>query len=148
MQFVAHYEVESELSVISDDLRLKLQHPNGKFQARINNIVRNDYSRPFLLSVQIAFAAPSLKEAPDIAQDRLAEFLNILAFVTSAGVRRHRIRQIVGHDDLSALCSTEMIGLPPYSLRPYSSADAFKVLNGRQFGLSNVWMIATHLNHD
>jgi hypothetical protein len=35
-----------------------------------------------------------------------------------------------------------------YSLRPYSSADAFKFLNHSQFGLANVWMIATQLHHD
>lgn len=95
MQCIANYEIESELSVVSDDILLKLQHPKGQFQARIKNIVRDDYSTPFLLSVQIIFEAPSLKEAQDIAPDTLAEFLNMLAFATSAGVRRHRIKQIV-----------------------------------------------------
>jgi hypothetical protein len=35
-----------------------------------------------------------------------------------------------------------------YSLGPYSSAAAFKFLNRSQFGLSDVWMIATQLHHD
>jgi hypothetical protein len=35
-----------------------------------------------------------------------------------------------------------------YSLGPYSSAAAFKFLNLSQFGLSDVWMIVTHLHHD
>jgi Methylamine utilization protein MauJ len=95
MQCIANYEIESELSVVSDDILLKLQHPKGQFQARIKNIVRHDYSTPFLLSLQIIFEAPSLMQARDIAQDRLAEFLNIFAFATSAGVKRHRIKQIV-----------------------------------------------------
>jgi hypothetical protein len=95
MQCIANYEIESELSVISDDIILKFQHPKGQIQARIKNIVRNDYSTPFLLSMQIIFQAPNLKEAQNIAEDKLAELLNMLAFATSAGVRRHRIKQIV-----------------------------------------------------
>jgi hypothetical protein len=95
MRCIANYEIESEISVVSDDIRLKLQHPKEKFQARIKNIVRKDYSTPFLLSLQIIFEAPSLEEARDVAQDKLVECLNMLAFATSAGVRRHRIRQIV-----------------------------------------------------
>jgi len=95
MRCIANYEIESEISVVSDDVRLKLQHPNGQFQARIKNIVRDDYSTPFLLSLQITFEAPSLKEAQDIAQDKLVECLNMLSFATGASVRRHRTKQIV-----------------------------------------------------
>lgn len=107
MRFIANYEIESEISVVSDDVRLKLQHPKGQFQARIKNIVRDDYSTPFLLSLQIFFEAPSLKEAQDIAQDKLAECLNMLAFATGASVRRHRIKQIV--DCASASGMTECL---------------------------------------
>ncbi len=53
MRCIANYEIESDISVVSDDVRLKLQHPKGEFQARIKNIVRKDYSTPFLLSLQI-----------------------------------------------------------------------------------------------
>lgn len=95
MRCIVNYEIESEISVVSDDIWLKLQHPKGEFQARIKNIVRKDYSTPFLLSLQIIFEAPSLEEAQDIAQDKLVECLNMLAFATGAGVRRHRTRQIV-----------------------------------------------------
>jgi hypothetical protein len=128
MEYIAKYEIESDLSVVSDDILLKIQHPKGQFQARIKNIVRDDYSTPFLLSVQIIFQAPTLKDAPEIAQDRLAEFLNILAFATSAGVRRHRIKQIVdctpssgmrdcliwadsvGHEDPNPFLDEAMVG--------------------------------------
>jgi len=48
-----------------------------------------------MLSLQLIFEAPTLQEAPDIADERLAECLNMIAFVTGAGVRRHRIKQIV-----------------------------------------------------
>lgn len=95
MRCIANYEIESEISVVSDDVRLKLQDPKGQFQAHIKNIVRDDYSTPFLLSLQIIFEAPSIKEAQDIAQDKLDECLNMLAFATGASVRRHRIKQIV-----------------------------------------------------
>src|SRR5216683_8058444 len=95
MQCIANYEIESDMSVVSDDIRLKLQHPKGQFEARIKNIVRPDYSTPFLLSLQITFDAPSLNEAGDIGQDRLVECLNMLAFITGASVKLHRTRQIV-----------------------------------------------------
>ena len=103
MRFIANHEIESEMSVASDDIRLKLQHPKGHFQARIKNILRDDYSTPFLLSLQIIFEAPSLDEARDIAQEKLSECLNMLAFVTGAGVRRYRTKQIVDCTPLSGM---------------------------------------------
>jgi hypothetical protein len=103
MRCIANYEIESEISVVSDDVRLKLQHPKGQFQARIKNIVRDDYSTPFLLSLQIIFEAPNLKEAQDIAEDKLVECLNMLAFATGASVRRHRTRQIVDCTPVSGM---------------------------------------------
>lgn len=103
MRCQAHYEIESEMSVVSDDLVLKLQHPNGHFQARIRNILRDDYSKPFLLSLQLTFEAPNLNEANDIASEKLSEFLNIFAFVTGAGVRRYRTKHIVDCTPLSGM---------------------------------------------
>ena len=103
MRCIANYEIESEMSVVADDVRLKLQHPKGQFQAQIKNIVRDDYSKPFLLSLQIIFEAPSLNEARNIADQRLAECLNMLAFVTGARVRRHRTKQIVDFTPLSGM---------------------------------------------
>ncbi|MGA6826671.1 methylamine utilization protein MauJ [Nitrospira sp. NS4] len=91
------------MSVTSDNIRLELQHPKCDFQARIRNIVRNDYSAPFLLSLELIFEAPSLKEAPDIADERLAECLNMIALVTGAGIRRHRIKQIVDCTPVSGM---------------------------------------------
>ncbi|TAM48410.1 MAG: hypothetical protein EPN55_00175 [Gammaproteobacteria bacterium] len=95
MRCIANYEIESDISIVSDDIRLKLRHPKDQFQAYIKNIVRPDYSTPFLLSLQIAFDAPSLDEAREIGQERLAECLNMLAFTTGASVKLHRTRQIV-----------------------------------------------------
>ena len=95
MQCIVDYEIESDLSVVSDGIQLKLQDPKGQFQAFIKNIVRDDYSTPFLLSLRLIFESPTLMEAEDIAEDKLAECLNILAFVTGAGVKRHRIKQII-----------------------------------------------------
>lgn len=103
MRCIAKFEIESEMSVVSDDLRLKLQHPKGNFQTRIRNIVRDDYSTPFLLSLQIIFEAPNLNEARDIAEEKLTECLNMLAFVTGAGIRRHRTRQIVDCTPLTGM---------------------------------------------
>jgi hypothetical protein len=95
MQCVANYEIKSEVSVFEDDRWLKIQHPKGLFRARIRNIVRNDFSTPFLLSLHLTFDAPSLDEAADVAEERLADCLNILALVTGSRFTRHQIRQIV-----------------------------------------------------
>ena len=95
MQCIANYEIGSEASVFEDGRWLKLQHPKGLFRARMRNIVRNDFSTPFLLSLHVTFDAPSLDEAADIAEERLADCLNMLAFTTGCSFVRHRIRQIV-----------------------------------------------------
>lgn len=95
MQCVANYEVKSELSVFEDGRWLKLQHPKGLFRARIRNIVRNDFSTPFLLSLHLTFEAPNLDESADVAEERLADCLNMLALTTGCSFVRHRIRQIV-----------------------------------------------------
>ena len=95
MQVVANYEVRSECSVVSDDLLLRINHPKGLYRARIKNIPRTVYTTPFLLSLHLYFESPSLAEASEIADGHLADCMNMLAFTTGSGFRRHRIRQIV-----------------------------------------------------
>lgn len=95
MRCVANYEIRSDISVGIDGQRLRLHDPKGTFEARISNIVRNDFSTPFLLAVELLFDAPNLDEARDIAEEKLAECLNMFALVAGASVRRHRIKQIV-----------------------------------------------------
>lgn len=95
MQVVANYEIRSECSVVADDLRLQIKHPQGLYRALIKNIPRSDYSTPFLLSMHIYFDAPDLDGAQEIAEDRLADCLNMLAFTSGSAFSRHRIRQIV-----------------------------------------------------
>lgn len=95
MRCIANYEIESDLSVVSDDICLKIQDPKGQFQARIKNITRDDYSVPFLFSLQIIFEAPDLNKAIDIGHEKLSDCLNMLAFATGAGLRRHRTKHIV-----------------------------------------------------
>lgn len=95
MQFVASFEVESDVSVVSDEMTLKIEDPNSAFRARIKNIVREDFSTPFLLTLHLFFDAPNLDEAKDSAMGRLAECLNMLAFITGAGVRWYRTKKIV-----------------------------------------------------
>jgi len=95
MHCVANFEVRSEVSVVSDDLVLTINDPNRAFRVQIRNIPRSEFTTPFLLSFHIYFEAPSLEDARDIADDLLAGFLNMLAFTTGSGFRKHRIRQIV-----------------------------------------------------
>ena len=95
MRCLANYEIESDISVVSDEVRLKLRHPKDQFQAHIKNIVRPDYSTPFVLSLQITFDAPSLDDASEIGNEKLTECLNMLTLATGASVRLHRTRQIV-----------------------------------------------------
>lgn len=95
MQVVANYEIKSECSVVEDDLRLQIKHPQGLFRALIKNIPRPDYSTPFLLSLHLYFDAPDLDGAKELAEERLADCLNMLAFASGSAFTRHRIRQIV-----------------------------------------------------
>lgn len=95
MQVVANYEIKSECSVLADDLRLQIKHPQGLYRALIKNIPRSDYSTPFLLSLHLYFDTPDLDEAKEIAEERLADCLNMLAFTSGSAFSRHRIRQIV-----------------------------------------------------
>ena len=95
MEFIANYEIKSDLSVSENGKWLRLHHPDGLFKARIRNIERKDFSSPFLLSIQIRFEAVNLNDAVDVAEERLAELLNIIALATGRRFVRHRIRQIV-----------------------------------------------------
>lgn len=95
MKCVANYEIETECSVVSDELVLNINHPSDLYRARIKNIPRSDFSNPFLLSLHLYFEAPTLDDARDMADDLLADCLNMLAFTTGSGFRRHKIRQIV-----------------------------------------------------
>ena len=95
MKCVANYEISAECSVVADDLVLKIEHPKGLYRARVQNIPRQVYTMPFLLSLHLYFDAPVLDEARDIADDLLADCLNMFAFTTGSRFRRHRIRQIV-----------------------------------------------------
>lgn len=95
MQVVANYEIKSECSVVADDLRLQIKHPQGLYRALIKNIPRSDYSTPFLLSLHLYFDAPDLDGANEIAEERLTDCLNMLAFTSGSTFSRHRIRQIV-----------------------------------------------------
>ncbi len=95
MRCVANFEVGSDVSVMADDLVLTINDPRGAFRARIKNIPRSEFTTPFLLSLHIYFEAQDLEDAKDVAEGLLAGCLNMLAFTTGSGFRKHRIRQIV-----------------------------------------------------
>lgn len=95
MRCVASFEVASEVSVVADGQVLKIRDPKNLFKALIRNIPRLEFTTPFLLSVHIYFNAETLDDAADPAEEHLATCLNMLAFTTGLGLRKHRIRQIV-----------------------------------------------------
>ena len=95
MQCVANYELKAEASVFEDGCWLEIKHPKGLFRARLRNIVRNDFSTPFLLTLHIYFEAAGLDVAHDVAEERLVDCLNMLVLVTGCRFSSHRIRQIV-----------------------------------------------------
>lgn len=95
MRYVANFEIASDVSVVADDIALTINDPRGAFKARIKNIPRSEFTTPFLLSFQIYYEAQNLEDAEDVAEDLLANCLNMLAFTTGSSFRKHRIRQIV-----------------------------------------------------
>ena len=95
MQCVANYEICSEVSVVADDLVLTITDPRGAFKARIKNISRSEFTTPFLLSLHIYFEVSNFEDAEEVADGLMVNCLNMLAFTTGSGFRKHRIRQIV-----------------------------------------------------
>ena len=93
MECVANFEITTECSIVSDDLVLRVKHPNGRYRLRIQNITRTTFTTPFLLSFHLYFDAPSLDDASEIGEELLADCLNMLAFTTGSRFKRHRIRQ-------------------------------------------------------
>ena len=94
MECVANYEIKAECSIVSGDLVLRIQHPNGRYRARLKNIPRSVFTTPFLLSLHLYFDSPSLDEGREIAEELLADCLNMLAFTTGSRLQRHRVRLI------------------------------------------------------
>jgi hypothetical protein len=109
MRCVANYEIGSNISIVTDDRVLTINDPNGIYKARIKNIRRSEFTSPFLLSLHIYFDAPSLDAAEEVAEELMANCLNMLAFTTGAGVRKHRIRQIVDAEISSADAMRNML---------------------------------------
>ena len=95
MECVANFEINSECSVVHDDNILRISHPKNLYRARIQNIKRPDFSEHFRLSLHLYFDAPNLEESKDIANNHLADCLNMLALTTGSKFERHRIKQIV-----------------------------------------------------
>ncbi|WP_339950044.1 methylamine utilization protein MauJ [uncultured Albimonas sp.] len=102
MHFVANYEIGSDISVTSDDEILEISCPRGEFRARIKNIPRSVFTVPFLLSLHLYFEDEDLEDAKSASEDLMVVCLNMLALATGAGLRRHRIRQIVVTDEPGA----------------------------------------------
>lgn len=94
MECVANYEIKAECSIVSDDVVLRIKHPSGRYRARIKNIPRSVFTTPFLLSLHLYFDSPSLDEGKEIAEELLADCLNMLAFTTGSRLQRHRVRLI------------------------------------------------------
>lgn len=95
MRCVANFEVGADVSVVADGQVLNIRDPNDAFKALITNIPRSEFTTPFLLSVHIYFDSETLDEAADAVEEHLATCLNMLAFTTGSGFRKHRIRQIL-----------------------------------------------------
>ena len=95
MEFAANFKIESDCSLVTDDLVLRINHPRDLYRVRIENLPRNEYTVPFLLSLHIYFDAPALDQAKEVANELLADCLNFLAFTTGAKFRHHRTKSIV-----------------------------------------------------
>ncbi|RKT34134.1 hypothetical protein BXY70_0140 [Roseovarius halotolerans] len=95
MKCASSFEVLSGCSVCDDDKFLEINHPRGLYRARIKNIPRREYTKPFLLEVHLYFSAPNLDEARDIAEGHLADVLNFLSVSAGAPYKKSRIRQII-----------------------------------------------------
>lgn len=95
MKILANFEVESDVSVIDDDAELVLKRKDGGFLAAIKNVVRQDYSDPFVLRVQIMYDADDLDHAQRIHLDKVADFLDVFALAAGARLKFSRMLQLI-----------------------------------------------------
>lgn len=101
MEFVANYEVLSDISIFKDDHWFNLKSLN--YNARIRNIPRENYSSPFLLALEIKFNADDLDASVEKADEMMVSCLDILAFTTGARILKHGIKQIVSVDQVKGM---------------------------------------------
>jgi hypothetical protein len=93
-QFLANCEVEAHLSLAEGNKVMRYDHPTATYTVFLRDQSVEPGSDPPLLSAQMVFAAPSLREAKFIVQDHMKEFLDYLTLVTNCKFRLHKILQV------------------------------------------------------
>ena len=94
-KWIADYEIESHLSIVEDDLKLKYKHPSDLYEIHIKNLdVKPPIERP-LLSLQIILECDDIEDVPDVSREYLKLFFYILTLLTSSKFSIHRLIRIV-----------------------------------------------------
>jgi len=92
-RFLANWEVESDIILPQQIPFVRHQHPAGTYTVFLRNLPETRHNFTFL-SMQIAFEAPSLNEAKDIAEPLAKEFLDYLTFASNLRTRLRDLRHI------------------------------------------------------
>lgn len=82
-KWIADYEVESHLSLVKNDLKLKYKDPNNFYEVHVKNLkVKPPIEKP-LLSVQVIVDCDAIDSVAEKSKEYLKLFLNILSLVTN-----------------------------------------------------------------
>jgi len=94
-KWIADYEVESHLSLVKNDLKLKYKDPNDLYEVHVKNLnVKPPVEKP-LLSVQIIIECDAIDSVAEKSKEYLKLFLNVLSFVTNTKFSIHCLDQII-----------------------------------------------------
>jgi len=95
MNGLAHFTLDSDLSVPSNTHQLSIQGPDARFTLIIENADPETVRAEGALAAYLTFDAPSLEDAKEVGEDTLALALNALTFVTRRMFRRHALKRVV-----------------------------------------------------
>jgi hypothetical protein len=91
--FMANWEVESDITLPKSQSFVRYDHPEGKYTIflRPTPTEKND---PVRMLMQVLFDAPSIAEADDVSEEFGKEFLDYLTFASNLRTRLGKLKHI------------------------------------------------------
>ena len=94
MRFVAQFDLTADVSAPDDIEQKSIEHPNGDFKFIIRRKTVNEGNGTVTLHCNMAFDAAALDQAKEDFMSCVLRVLDILALVTHASIKFHRLHKI------------------------------------------------------
>lgn len=94
MRFIAQFDLTADISASDDVGQQAIEHPNGEFKFIIRRKTVNDDSGTVTLHCNMEFEAAALDQAKETFLDYTVMVLDVLALVTHASIKFHRVHKI------------------------------------------------------